>query len=89
MPPPVAGSSVSASCAYIGTNELARENIARLRAAVDTLLLEPVSYQKVAGTGFYEQFLDTAEWPDFMRAGRASMLDALRLLAEGGRRGVG
>jgi NTE family protein len=59
--------------------QLARENITRLRTAMDTLLVEPVPYQKVAGTGFYEQFLDNTEWPDFMRAGRASMLEALRL----------
>lgn len=58
--------------------QLARENIARLRAATATVLLEPVPYQKVAGTGFYAQFLDNAEWPEFMRAGRAAMLDALR-----------
>lgn len=57
--------------------QLARENIARLRTAMDTLLLEPVPYGKVAGTGFYEQFLDNTEWPAFMRAGRAAMLDAL------------
>jgi NTE family protein len=81
--------SVAAQVRTSQQAQLARENIARLRAAVDTLLLEPVSYQKVAGTGFYEQFIDTAEWPDFMRAGRASMLEALRLLAEGGRRRVG
>jgi NTE family protein len=57
--------------------QLARENMARLRAAMDTLLVEPVPYQKVAGTGFYQQFLDNAEWPQFMRAGRAAMLDSL------------
>ena len=45
---------------------------------MDTLLVEPVPYQKVAGTGFYQQFLDNAEWPEFMRAGRAAMLDTLR-----------
>jgi NTE family protein len=66
--------------------QLARENIARLRAAADTVLVEPVPYRKVAGTGFYEQFLDTAEWPEFMRAGRSSMLDALRLEAARRRR---
>lgn len=59
--------------------QLARENIARLRAAADTVLIEPVPYQKVAGAGFYRQFLDNAEWPAFMRAGRTSMLDTLRL----------
>jgi hypothetical protein len=34
--------------------------------------------RKVAGTGFYEQFLDTREWPEFMRAGREAMLTSLR-----------
>jgi NTE family protein len=68
--------------------QLARENIARLRAAVDTVLVEPVPYQKVAGTGFYEQFVDTAEWPAFMRAGRDTMRDTLRAMAQD-RRGAG
>ena len=57
--------------------QLARENIARLRRAAETLMVEPVPYRKVAGTGFYRQFVDTREWPEFMRAGRASMLSAL------------
>ena len=58
--------------------ELAREHLARLRRAAHTLLVEPVPYGKVAGTGFYQQFLDTREWPAFMRAGRAAMLASLR-----------
>jgi NTE family protein len=58
--------------------QLAREHLARLRQQADTLLVEPVPYWKVAGTGFYQQFLDTREWPQFMRAGRAAMLDSLR-----------
>ncbi|MGZ4507453.1 MAG: patatin-like phospholipase family protein [Blastococcus sp.] len=58
--------------------QLARENLTRLRAAAQVLLVEPVAYRKVYGTGFYQQFLDTSEWPDFMRAGRESTLDALR-----------
>ncbi len=57
---------------------LAREHLARLRREADTLLVEPVPYWKVAGAGFYEQFLDTREWPGFMRAGRAAMSAALR-----------
>ena len=57
--------------------ELAREHLARLRQAAHTLLVEPVPYRKVAGTGFYAQFLDTREWPEFMRAGRAAMLARL------------
>lgn len=57
---------------------LAREHLARLRREARTLLVEPVPYWKVAGTGFYEQFLDNREWPEFMRAGRAAMLASLR-----------
>jgi len=58
--------------------QLAREHLARLRRETRTLLVEPVPYWKVAGTGFYEQFLDTREWPEFMRAGRMATLAALR-----------
>ena len=57
--------------------ELAREHLARLRRQARTLLVEPVPYGKVAGTGFYEQFLDTCEWPQFMRAGHEAMLASL------------
>jgi NTE family protein len=62
--------------------QLARDNLARLRAAAETLLIEPVPYWKVAGTGFYEQFLDTREWPEFMRAGRRVTHAALRRRAQ-------
>ena len=58
--------------------ELAREHLARLRRQARTLLVEPVPYGKVAGTGFYQQFFDTREWPQFMRAGREAMLTSLR-----------
>ncbi len=58
--------------------ELARENLARLRREARTLLVEPVPYWKVAGAGFYKQFLDTRDWPEFMRAGRRAALAALR-----------
>jgi NTE family protein len=57
--------------------QLAREHLARLRREAVTLLVEPVPYWKVAGTGFYQQFLDNYEWPEFMRAGRAAMLSSL------------
>jgi NTE family protein len=63
--------------------QLARENLARLRERCDVRLVEPVPYQKVRGAGFYRQFLDTAEWPGFMRAGRLAGLDALDSLAAG------
>jgi NTE family protein len=41
-----------------------------------------VPYQRVYGTGFYEQFLDTSEWPQFMLAGRAAALAAIRAFAK-------
>ena len=41
-------------------------------------MLEPVPYEKVQGIGFYRQFLDTRDWPGFMRSGRR---DARRALA--------
>jgi hypothetical protein len=37
-----------------------------------------VPYWKVAGAGFYQQFLDTSQWPQFMRAGREATLASLR-----------
>lgn len=50
--------------------QLARENLARLRAEVpDVLLVEPVPYEAVRGTGFYRQFIDPRDWPGFVRAG--------------------
>jgi len=58
--------------------QLARENMARLGRACDVLLVEPVDYGVVAGLGFYRQFLDTAEWTSFMRAGREATLRVLR-----------
>lgn len=63
------------SCQHV---QLARENLARLRQATDVELLEPIPYQKVRGTGFYRQFLDNRDWPDFMCAGRTAMIAALR-----------
>ena len=51
--------------------ELARVNLRRLAASTEVLMTEPVAYQKVRGVGFYRQFLDPSEWPDFMRAGRS------------------
>lgn len=58
--------------------QLAREHLARLRDTVAVELLEPVPYRMVQGTGFYRQFLDHADWPRFMRAGRRVALAALR-----------
>jgi len=36
-----------------------------------------VPYTKVRGAGFYRQFLNTTEWPGFMRAGRLETRGAL------------
>jgi len=58
--------------------ELARTNLARLEHETDVMMIEPVPYAKVRGAGFYRQFLNTTEWPDFMRAGR---LETRRVLA--------
>jgi NTE family protein len=71
----VSAASQVRTCQHV---ELAREHLARLRRQVPTLLVEPVPYRKIAGVGFYEQFLDNREWPEFMRAGRSAMLAALR-----------
>jgi NTE family protein len=60
--------------------ELARTNLARLEAALPTALLEPVSYEKVRGVGFYRQFLSTRDWPQFMAQGRMHTRTALRRL---------
>ena len=59
-------------------SELARVNLSRLRAATDVMMVEPVPYEKVRGVGFYRQFLNPSEWPDFMRWGRAETRQALR-----------
>ncbi len=57
--------------------ELARENLARLRAASDVTMIEPVAYEEVQGIGFYRQFLSTRHWPRYMRAGREATRRAL------------
>ncbi|HXY67120.1 MAG TPA: patatin-like phospholipase family protein [Mycobacterium sp.] len=57
--------------------ELARENLARLRAASKLIMIEPVSYERVRGVGFYRQFLSTRDWAEFMRAGRNETREAL------------
>lgn len=58
--------------------ELARENLARLRAATEVLMIEPVEYREVQGVGFYRQFLSTRDWPRFMQAGRRAARRVLR-----------
>ena len=57
--------------------ELARQNLARLREHCEVCMIEPVPYEKVRGSGFYRQFIDSSEWPGFMRAGRVAMTKAL------------
>ncbi|MGZ4593157.1 MAG: patatin-like phospholipase family protein [Actinomycetes bacterium] len=58
--------------------QLARENLARLRSEVpEVLLVEPVPYDKVRGTGFYRQFIDPADWSSFIRAGHDAALTAV------------
>lgn len=59
---------------------LARENLAQLRRQCPVQLVEPVPYEKVRGTGFYRQFVDSSEWESFMHAGRGAGLDALGAL---------
>jgi len=58
--------------------ELARVNLRRLRNAVETVMIEPVPYEKVKGAGFYRQFLNQSDWPEFMRAGREATRSALQ-----------
>ncbi|MGZ7085534.1 MAG: patatin-like phospholipase family protein [Ilumatobacteraceae bacterium] len=57
--------------------ELARANLARLEENVKVLMIEPVSYEKVRGVGFYRQFLSSRDWAEFMRAGRTRARKAL------------
>jgi len=59
-------------------SELARVNLSRLRAVADVMTIEPVPYEKVRGVGFYRQFLNTSEWPAFMRSGRTETRRVLR-----------
>ncbi len=58
--------------------ELARANLTRLEQHSTVLMIEPVSYEKVRGVGFYRQFLSSRDWPGFMRAGRTHTRQALR-----------
>ena len=57
-------------------------NLARLRDAMPVAMIEPVPYEKVRGLGFYRQFLDNREWPEFMRAGRTEGLRALESIVK-------
>ena len=58
--------------------QLARENLARLRAATRVVMIEPVPYEVVRGVGFYRQFFSTRDWPGFIRTGRLHARRALR-----------
>ncbi|HUY73798.1 MAG TPA: patatin-like phospholipase family protein [Candidatus Dormibacteraeota bacterium] len=67
--------------------QLARENLRRLRAEVGTvMMIDPVPYELVRRAGFYVQFLDHSQWPEFMQAGRRAGLLALRRNLARGRR---
>ncbi len=61
--------------------QVARQNLARLRAACPVVAVEPVPYSVVRGAGLYRQFLDTRSWPRFMLAGLRDGRRALRTLA--------
>lgn len=50
--------------------QLARENLARLQAATEVAMIEPVPYRDVRGVGFYRQFMSSRDWGASMRAGR-------------------
>lgn len=56
----------------------ARENLARLRASTNVVMIEPVPHHVVRGIGFYRQFFSSRDWADFMRAGHR---EARRVLA--------
>jgi NTE family protein len=62
--------------------ELARTNLKRLQQETDVMMIEPVPYVKVRGSGFYRQFLNTTDWPEFMRAGRHEARRALTARAQ-------
>lgn len=57
--------------------ELARVNLARLRRRSTVAMIEPVPYDTVKGVGFYRQFLNSEQWPQFMRDGRLAARRAL------------
>ena len=66
------------SCQQI---ELARVNLRLLREHVDTLMINPVPYSVVRGVGFYRQFIDRTDWPEFMQLGRHDAAIALNRYA--------
>jgi hypothetical protein len=60
------------------TVQLARENLARLRREVKSVMvINPVPYTKVRRAGFYAEFLDRSDWPAFMQSGRTATIRAL------------
>src|ERR1035437_9457131 len=80
---PTASSPMASRVRTCQQGELARTNLSRLEAEAEVMMIEPVPYGKVRGVGFYRQFLNTTEWPDFMRAGR---LETRRVLVARSRR---
>jgi NTE family protein len=64
--------------------QLARENLARLRRHVPSVLVtNPVPYTMVRRAGFYAEFIDRSAWPSFMQWGRTATLRALNGLGSG------
>jgi NTE family protein len=59
--------------------EIARSNVRRLRAEVESvMMIDPVPYELVRRAGLYAQFIDRSGWPDFIRSGHRTALDALK-----------
>lgn len=59
-----------------------RDNLDRLHRNCPTVLLEPVPYATVHGSGLTRHFVDSSRWPQFMMAGLVDGRQGLRTLAE-------
>jgi NTE family protein len=68
----------AAQVRYAQQIEMARVNLRLLQERCEVLMTEPVPYAAVRGAGFYRQYFDHSEWPDFMRRGRDTARRALR-----------
>jgi hypothetical protein len=55
--------------------ELARRS--RRRLGESLTLIEPIPHQELHGFAFYDLFLDRRRWPDLMRRGYESTIEAL------------
>lgn len=56
---------------------VARQQVARLEAECQAIVLQPVPHGIVEGTGLYREFLDSRRWAGFMEAGRTTARAAL------------